>query len=99
MDVLEAGVVPADVVGGPERAEELAPCGELADEIGELAVVRIATGFGAQDGDDVVRNAVPLRVERSGAIVEKDEPRGVRRLRRGVEVRRVERAAEAVCAS
>ncbi len=98
MDALEAGVVPADVVSGPERAEELAPCRELADEVRELAIVRIATCLGAQDGDDVVRDAVPLRVESSGAIVEEDEPRGVRRLRRGIEVLRVERTAEAVCA-
>ena len=86
MEALEPGVVPADVVGGPERPEQLAARRQLTDEVGELAVVRVAAGFRAQDGDDVVRDAVPVDVEGGGARVEEDEPSGVRRLRRAVEV-------------
>ena len=37
---LTPGVVPADVVRGPERPERLAPRRQLADEVGEVAVVR-----------------------------------------------------------
>src|SRR5256885_16097470 len=41
MEALDAGVVFPDVVRGPERAERLAPCRQLPDEIGEVTVVRI----------------------------------------------------------
>ncbi len=49
-----AGVVEADVVGGPFGAERLALGGELADEVCEVAVVWAAAGFGAKDGDDLI---------------------------------------------
>jgi hypothetical protein len=42
--VLGAGVVEADVVGGPAGAELGALSRELADEVGEAAVVGIAPG-------------------------------------------------------
>ena len=95
-EALESGVVRADVVRRPERSEELAPGRQFADEIRQLAVVGVAAGLGTKDGDDVVRDAIPVRVECGGAIVEEHEPRGVRRLRRAVEVTRIERAAEPV---
>ena len=37
----------ADVVGGPQGAEQVAAGGELADEVGEDPVVGRAAGFGA----------------------------------------------------
>ena len=70
-------------MGGPERPEHLAPRGQLADEIGEVAVEGIAAGFRAQDRDDVVRDTCPSRRRRSTARrVEEEEPGAVRRLRR-----------------
>jgi hypothetical protein len=48
--------------------------------------VRIATGFGAQEGYDVIRDAIPLDVEAGGAWVEEEEPSGVLWVRRVVEV-------------
>ena len=60
---LGAGVVEADVVSGPFRAERLALRGELADEIGKFTVVWVAPGFGAEDRDDLVGDVVPVVVE------------------------------------
>ncbi len=62
-EAFEAGVVEADVVRGPARAEHLAAGRELADEVGETAVVGIAAGLGAQDGDGVGRDLLPVDVE------------------------------------
>src|SRR4029450_14070754 len=50
MEALEPRVVAADVVRGPELPEQLAARRQLADEVGELTVVRVAAGFRAQDG-------------------------------------------------
>ena len=52
--------------------------GELADEVGQVAVVGVAAGLGAQDGDDVGGDAVPVDEEVGGARVEEDEAGGVR---------------------
>ena len=73
VEALGAGLVGADVVRGPAGAERLAAGGELADEVGEVAVVRVAAGFGAQDRDGVVGGAVPVDEEAFGARVEEDE--------------------------
>jgi Aldo/keto reductase family len=63
MEALDAGVVEPDVVGGPAGAEGLALRRQLADEIREATVVRVAPGFGAQDRDGVGRNLLPVGVE------------------------------------
>jgi hypothetical protein len=55
-----AGAVELDVVGGPADAELVAAGGELADEVGESAIVGVAAGFGAKDGDGVVGDGVRL---------------------------------------
>lgn len=47
-----------------------APGGELADQIGELAVIRIAARGTAQDRDSLGGDAPPVTVERFGAGVE-----------------------------
>jgi len=44
VEVLDAGVVEADVVGSPAGAELGALGGELADKVGEVAVVGVAAG-------------------------------------------------------
>ena len=49
MEVLDAGVVEAHVVGGPVGTECFAAGFELADKVGELAVVRVAPGCPAQN--------------------------------------------------
>ena len=63
VEALGAGVVEADVVGRPARRGTARSRGQLADEVRELAVVRVSAGFGAQDGDGVVRDALPVDVE------------------------------------
>ena len=67
VESLGAGGVDADVVGGPAGPELLAAGGELADEVGQVAVVGVAAGFGAQDGDGVVGGLVPVAQELRGA--------------------------------
>jgi len=74
MEAFGAGLVGADVVCRPADAEVLAPGGERADEVGEVAVARIAAGLGAQHRDGVVGDAVPVEEEALGARVEEDEP-------------------------
>ena len=48
VEALGAGAVEADVVRGPADAELVAAGRELADEVGEAAVVGVAAGLGAQ---------------------------------------------------
>jgi hypothetical protein len=45
MEALGAGLVQAHVVRGPAGAELLAARGELADEVGQVAVVWVAAGI------------------------------------------------------
>ena len=91
-----AGAVVADVVAAPAGAEVVAAGGELADEVVEQPVVRVAAGFGAQDGDADVRGRVPVGVEALTGGVEEREPGDVRRPARvGVHVA-VEGAGESV---
>lgn len=54
--------------------------GELADEVGEHAVLRISVGFGAHDRDGGVGRLGPVRVEVAGARVEELEAGDVHRL-------------------
>ena len=96
MDVLEAGAVEADVVGGPAAGELVTAGGQLPDEIGEGPVVRVPAGLAAQHRHDVVRRPRPVEEEGVGAGVEEDEPGDVHRAGR-VEVHlRIERVAEPV---
>ena len=85
VEELDAGGVDPDVVGGPSDSEVFAADGELADEVGEVAVVGVAAGFGAEDGDGVVGHRVPVAEERRGLRVEEYEP-GVARGAFGVGV-------------
>jgi hypothetical protein len=45
---------------GPAGAERLAVCGELADEVREVAVVRVTARGPAQDRDALAGNALPV---------------------------------------
>jgi hypothetical protein len=65
LEALHTGVVSVHVVPRPERAEEFASGGELADKVREFAVVRVAAGFGAEDRDGVMGDAIPVEVEAS----------------------------------
>ena len=67
VEEFDAAGVDADVVGGPAAAELVAAGGELPDQVGEVAVVGVAAGFGAQDGDGVVGDLVPVAEELGGA--------------------------------
>ena len=96
MQSLAAGLVVADVVGGPPLAERLAAGRQLADQVGERAVVRVAARFGAQGGDQVLGGLLPVGEELLRRGIEEGEARGVGRLLAAVEQRRVERAAERV---
>ena len=96
MEAFGAGAVELDVVGGPADAELVAACRQFADEVGEPLVVWVASGGGAQDGDGVVGDGVPVDEELSGVRAEEQEPCAVDRSRGKVEDRRVQRFAEAV---
>ena len=50
LEPLDGLGVQRDVVGGPERAEFVALGGELADEVLELSVVRVAAVRGSKRG-------------------------------------------------
>jgi hypothetical protein len=88
--------VGADIVVGPESPERLAAGGELADEVLETAVVRIASGLGSHDADAHLGEQVPIRVEVARGGVEELEPGQVRRTTTVAEDGRVERPAEGV---
>ena len=60
------------------------------------AVVRVATGGGAQHGDDLAGGPFPVEVEGGGARVQEHEPGGVHGPGRGDEHLRVQRVAERV---
>ena len=96
VEAFGAVVVEADVVGGPAGSELVAAGGELADEVGEVAVGGVASGFGAQDGDGGVGDVVPVDEELAAVRVEEREPGEVRRRRRVGERRCEQGAAERV---
>ena len=96
LQALGARAVEAHVVRRPADAERLAAGRQLADEVLEVAVVRIATGLRAQQRDKLRREAVPVGVEVGRRRVQKREPRAVRGLLGAVEHRPVQRAAERV---
>jgi hypothetical protein len=60
VQLLHSGVVDADVVRSPPDSEVLAAGGQLSDQSRELFVVRVAAGLGAEQGNGVVRDFVPL---------------------------------------
>jgi hypothetical protein len=70
VEVLGSRAVKPDIVGAPALPEVRAAGGQLADQVMERLVVRIAAGFGPQDGDGDVGGGVPVRVEPVGVVVE-----------------------------
>ena len=60
--------VELDVVGGPALPEELGAGGELADELDEGLVVRVATGFEPQHRGGVVGDPVVVDEELPGLV-------------------------------
>ena len=67
MEAFVAVVVESNVVAGPSDTELVAAGGELADEFGQVAIIRVATGFDAQDSDGGVGDVVPVGEELGGA--------------------------------
>jgi alkanesulfonate monooxygenase SsuD/methylene tetrahydromethanopterin reductase-like flavin-dependent oxidoreductase (luciferase family) len=80
VEVLAAGAVQADVVGGPADAECLTARGQFADQAGEGLVVGVTASLSAQLGHAVVGGAFPVGPEVAGPGVEEGEPGVVRRL-------------------
>src|ERR1700733_453454 len=62
-EMLDAGAVQPYVVRGPPGAKRLAAGGQLTDEVGQAAIVRVTAGFGAQQRDGYVGGVVPVGVE------------------------------------
>ena len=83
VEPLGAGAVELHVVRGPADTELVAAGRELADEVGEAFVVGVASGCGAQDGDGVVGDGVPVDEELGGLRAEEQEPCDVDRTRAG----------------
>jgi hypothetical protein len=60
VEALHTRAVELDVVRRPSGTELLATGGQLPDEVGQAAIVGVATGLGAEDADGVVGNGVPV---------------------------------------
>src|SRR2546421_5927569 len=93
---LGAGLVVADVVRGPPGPKRVAAGRQLADEVGQGAVVGVAAGLRAQCRDEVLRRFLPVDEELLGGGIEEGEARTVGWLLAALEQRRVEGAAELV---
>lgn len=91
-----ARAVAADFVSGPALAEGVAADGEFADQVGQGLVVGVAADLGAQGGDVLVGDGVPVGVELGGGRVQEGEAGGVDRPGRAVEDRREQCAGEGV---
>jgi len=78
MEILLRFTMQAHIMGGPQRGELFALRREFADEIGEVAVERIASGLRSQGGDAFFRGPVPIGEEVLGARVEIGEAGHVR---------------------
>ena len=61
------------------RGERVAAGGQLADQVGERLVERVASGLGAQRADGAVGDLVPVEEEAVGAAVEEHEAGQVER--------------------
>jgi hypothetical protein len=79
VEELDGGRMEANIVDRPVGAERLALGRELADEVRQLTVVRVAPGSRTQDLGGGPGGSVPVGVEGLGARVEEAEPREVRR--------------------
>jgi hypothetical protein len=93
VQALGAGPVPPDFVPGPALPEGIAAGGQLADQVRQRLVVGVAPDLGAQGGDVLVGDGIPVGVELAGGGVQEGEAGGVDRAGRAGEDRR-ERIAE-----
>jgi hypothetical protein len=80
VESLGAGAVVPHIVGRPSLPEAFAPRGQFSDEVLEILVVRVTSGFGAQESDGVVLDLVEVEEELRGGGVEEGEAGGVRRV-------------------
>jgi len=60
VELLGTGAMELDIVCSPSHAELVAPRGQLADEVGQGAVVRVAACLGTQDGHGVPSGLLPI---------------------------------------
>jgi diketogulonate reductase-like aldo/keto reductase len=73
VDAFGAGAVAVDFVLGPALAERVAAGGQFADQVGQGLVVGVAADFGAQGGDVLVGDGVPVGVELGGGRLGYDQ--------------------------
>ena len=88
VQALGAGPVPPDFVPGPALPEGVAAGGQLADQVRQGLVVGVTADLGAQGGDVLVGDGVPVGVELGGGGVQEGEAGGVDRPGRAGEDRR-----------
>jgi hypothetical protein len=67
-----AGAV-VDVVSSPQRTKLVTGDRELADQLGEVRIVRAAGGVGVQPGDDLGCHVAPVGVERRRVRMQEHE--------------------------
>jgi hypothetical protein len=96
VEALDAGGVDPDVVGGPSGPELVAAGRQLPDQVRQLPVVGVAAGLGAQQGDRVVGDHVPVTEELGRLRVQEQEPGVVGRPDRVGVDRREQRQPEVV---
>src|SRR5207247_1350457 len=73
VQALGASAVPPDFVPGPALPEGVAAGGQLADQVRQGLVVGVAADLGAQGGDVLVGDGVPVGVELGGGGVQEGE--------------------------
>jgi hypothetical protein len=71
---LDAGGVDPDIMRGPPDPELVAAGGQLPDQVRQSPVVGIPAGLGAQQGDRVAGDLVPVAEELGGVRVQEQEP-------------------------
>lgn len=74
VEAFGGGPVVLDVVTCPAGAELVASSRQFADKVGERLVVRIAACLGAQGGDRVVGDALPVEEELRRPVIQEQEP-------------------------
>ncbi len=96
MEPFRAAAVDEDVVARPAHPEFLAPRRQLADEVGQHPVIRVAARLAAELRHDVVRGPLPIGVEGPGARVQEREACGIGGLHGVAELLGVERRGQRV---
>jgi hypothetical protein len=99
VEAVQACCAEAHVVLWPDGPELGTGLRQLLDELSGSGIVRVSSGFGAQDARGVVRHGRPVVEEVPDAFVEEHVARVVRRSALAVEYFCVQRAGSALAAS